>query len=214
MLARHANDEARHAAIFRRLLSQRGFTEEELPQHGANYELAYAFPECGQGSQRELVWRLLILCTVLEGLAIDRAPVGIATRDWLAQPDIARALDYIGTDAVSHVDNGLRLTRQLCDQLDLDPIVERERVQSQFSGRQRDIRVRCLQADPERAAREIDILAGLNSERAPFASAPDVELRRPATFAAAECAPVTRWDHRAQAYIDLAEVAESGRLSV
>ncbi|HVN50536.1 MAG TPA: ferritin-like domain-containing protein, partial [Acidimicrobiales bacterium] len=110
-LARHVSDEQRHAAIFRRLLVQRGYDESTLPQHGANYEWAYEFPECEVGGKRELVWRILVMCTVLEALAVDKLPVEIATRDWLDQPDIARALDYIATDELFHTENGLRLTR-------------------------------------------------------------------------------------------------------
>lgn len=128
-VAKHASDEARHAAIFRRLLVRRGFEEAGLPQHASNYEYAYEFPECEVGSERELVWRLLILCTVLEALAIDRLPLEIGIRDTLGQYDIARALDYVSTDELFHVENGLRWTRQLCEKLHLDPMIERERVQ-------------------------------------------------------------------------------------
>ena len=90
--ARHAADEACHAAMFRRLLAERGFDESFLLQHVSNYEYAYEFPECEPRSQRELAWRLLILCTVLEALAIDKLPLEIAVRDTIGQHDIARAL--------------------------------------------------------------------------------------------------------------------------
>ena len=76
--ARHAADEAGHAAIFRRLLAERGFDESFMLQHVSNDEYAYEFPECEPGGQRELAWRLLILCTVLEALAIDELPLEIA----------------------------------------------------------------------------------------------------------------------------------------
>ena len=49
--ARHAADEARHAAMFRRLLVDRGFDESILLQHVSNYEYAYEFPECDPGSR-------------------------------------------------------------------------------------------------------------------------------------------------------------------
>ena len=154
-LARHATDEERHAAIFRRLLTERGCSEEALPQHGCNYEHAYEFPECEVGGKRELVWRLLILCTVLEGLALDKLPVEIGTRDVLGQTDFARALDYIATDELFHVENGLRLTRQLCAEHGFDPILDRERVHGRFFGRQRDVRRR-------RCGRTTNVKAQLN----------------------------------------------------
>ncbi len=194
-VARHATDEARHAAMFRRLLFARGFSEQDLPQYGTNYELGYEFPECEPGGQRELVWRLLILCTVLEGLALDRMPVEIATRDWLDQPDIARALDYIAADELFHVENGLRWTRRLCDELNLDPILERELVHGRFFGRQRDVRIRYLEADPARAAREIELLDGPDPDSVPFVPRTEVELRRRASFTDAECEQVDRWGY-------------------
>ena len=194
-VARHAADEARHAAIFRRLLEERGFEEATLPQHGANYEYAYQFPECEVGSERELVWRLLVLCTVLEALAIDKLPLEIATRDSLGQTDIARALDYVSTDELFHAENGLRWTRRLCERLHLDPMIERERVHGRFFGRQRDERARYLGADPERARREIEILEGPDPDGMVFESRTERELRKRASFTEAECEQVDRWDY-------------------
>ncbi len=194
-LARHIADEERHAAIFRRLLVERGYDEGELLQHGANYEFAYEFPECEPGSAHELVWRLLILCTVLEALAIDKLPVEIASRDWLGQSDIARALDYISTDELFHTENGLRLTRQLCEQHGLHPMLERERVHGRFFGRQYAVRAAYLQADPERAAREIEILEGRDPDDMPFTSRTEVDLRRRASFTDEECEQVERWGY-------------------
>jgi hypothetical protein len=194
-MARHATDEERHAQIFRRLLAQRGYTEEHLPQHGCNYEHGYEFPECEVGGKRELVWRLLILCTVLEGLAIDKLPVEIGVRDVLAQSDFARALDYIATDELFHVENGLRLTRRLCAEHGFDPILDRERVHGRFFGRQRDVRLAYLERDPVRAAREIAILEGPDPDGIPFKSRTEGALRRRASFTDDELRQIDRWGY-------------------
>jgi hypothetical protein len=194
-LAAHVADEARHAAIFRRLLAQNGFDEASLPQHGANYEYGYQFPECEIGGKRELIWRILIMCTVLEALAVDKLPVEIATRDWLGQHDFARALDYIAADELFHTENGLRLTRKLCQQYGFDPMLERERVHGRFFGRQRNVRARYLAADPARAAREIAILEGPDPDNVPFTSRTQIELRRRASFTDEECEQVERWGY-------------------
>jgi hypothetical protein len=205
--ARHAADEARHAAIFRRLLSQYGFSEHELPQHGSNYEYAYEFPECGAGSRRELAWRLLILCTVLEALAIDKLPLEIAIRDTLGQLDFARALDYASVDELFHTENGLRWTRRLCSELQLDPMIERELVHGRFFGRQRDLRAAYLAADPLRAAREIGILEGPDPDGMTFQSRTERELRTRASFTEAECDQVDRWGYNPRSSVSVERAA-------
>lgn len=194
-LARHATDEARHAAIFRRLLHANGIDESTLTQHGANYEYAYEFPECEPGSERELTWRLLILSTVLEALAIDKLPVEIGGRDFVGQAEFARALDYIAIDELFHVENGLRLTRQLCEKLNLDPMLERERVHGRFFGRQRDVRIDYLEADKERAAAEIAVLEAPDPDGVPYVSRTEVELRLRVSFTLEECQQVERWQY-------------------
>ena len=194
-LARHVADEERHAAIFRRLLVQRGFDESTLLQHGANYEWAYEFPECEVGGKRELLWRILVMCTVLEALAVDKLPVEIGTRDWLDQPDIARALDYISVDELFHTENGLRLTRGIAQRHEFDTMLERERVHGRFFGRQRDERARYLAEDPERASREIDITEGPDPDAMPFTSQTEVALRRRSGFTDEECRQVDRWGY-------------------
>jgi hypothetical protein len=172
-----------------------GIDEHQLSQHGANYQYGYEYPECEPDSTRELVWRLLILSTVLEALAIDKLPVEIAGRDCVRQVDFARALDYIAADELFHAENGLRLSRRLCEELGLDPILERERVHGRFFGRQRDIRIEYLEADPARAAAEIAILEAPDPDGVPSASRTEVELRLRSSFTLDECDQVERWGY-------------------
>jgi hypothetical protein len=194
-VARHSADEERHASIFRRLLAQNGFDESTLPQHGANYEYAYEFPECETGGAHELVWRLLVMCTVLEALAIDKLPLEIGTRDWLGQHEFARALDYIATDEIFHAENGLRWVRMLCEEHQLDPVLERELVHGRFFGRQQNTREHYLAADPERAAREIEIMQGPDPDGVPFGSRTEVDRRLRASFTEFECEQAERWGY-------------------
>lgn len=194
-MLRQATDEARHAAIFRRELAREGFSEERLPQHATNYEFAYQFPECRVGSTRELLWRLLVLCTVLEALAIDKLPVEIGRRDWVGQARFARILDYIACDELFHAENGLRLTRQLCEELGLDPLLERERAHGRFFGGQRDIRLKYLAEDPERASREIAILEAEDPDGVPYQARTEVDRRLRASFTLDDCEQVERWGY-------------------
>jgi hypothetical protein len=174
---------------------QRGYDESHLVQHGANYEWAFALPESEAGGQRELVWRILIMCTVLEALAIDKLSVEIATGDWLDQPDIARALDYIATDELFHTENGLRITHQLYEHSEFDPMLERERVHGRFFGSQRDVRLQYLAEDPDRVACEIAMGDGPDPDEMPLVSRTEVELRRRAGFTDDECLQVDRWGY-------------------
>jgi hypothetical protein len=194
-MARHAADEERHASIFRRMLAENGFDEGNMPQHGANYEYAYEFPECEVGGPHELVWRLLVMCTVLEALAIDKLPLEIGSRDWLGQFEFARALDYIATDEMLHTENGLRWVRTLCKEQQLDPILERELVHGRFFGRQEKVRADYLAADPERAAWEIEIMVGPDPDGVPFGSRTEVDRRLRASFTEFECEQAERWGY-------------------
>ncbi len=194
-LARHSTDEGRHAEIFRRLLADLGVHDGDVPQHGTNYEFAYEFPECEPGSKRELLWRLLLMCTVLEALAIDKMLTEIATRDHLGQLEFARALDYIFADELFHAENGLKLTRQLGEQFGFDTMLERELVHGRFFGRQLEVRTRYLDADAERAEREKAIMGGPDPDGIQFGSRTEVELRKRASFTDEECEQVTRWGY-------------------
>jgi hypothetical protein len=132
---------------------------------------------------------------VLEALAVDKLPTEIASRDVLGQTDFARALDYVSIDELFHTENGLRLTRQLCEKYRFDPMLERELVHGRFFGRQRNVRAVYLAADPERAEREIAILEGPDPDGIPFESRTEVELRRRASFTEEECEQVSRWGY-------------------
>ncbi|HUO49710.1 MAG TPA: hypothetical protein VMU09_12845 [Acidimicrobiales bacterium] len=176
-------------------MTQRGIDEGALGQHGASYEYAYQFPECEPGSKRELVWRLLMLCTVLEALAIDKIPVEIGTQDHLGHSDIARALDYISADELFHTENGLRLTRQLCAAHGFDPMVERERVHGRYFETQRRLRLTYFDRNPERAAWEQSVASEPDPDDIALRSRTEVELRLRAGFTEAECDQVDRWGY-------------------
>jgi hypothetical protein len=141
------------------------------------------------------VWRLLALCTIIEALAIDKLPLEIAVRDTLGQYDVARAYDSTSIVEPFHCENGLVWTRKLCSKLGLDPMIERERVHGRFFGTQRDMRLQYLDADPERAAREIAIFESGDLDGMTFKSRTERALRHRASFAEAECDQVDRWGY-------------------
>jgi len=195
-MARHAGDEARHALILERFLAERGVAYGDYQVHSNVYDQLYQFGPCECGGMRELVWRLLMLSTCLEGLAIDDFAFEARRRDHLGQHDLARVFDYILADEVFHAENGLRWSRELCAAHRMDPVLERELAHGHYWGtlvRQRETYV---EANPERADGEIARLRSAPApEAVPVERGIDVARRRIAGYDDEEIEQVVRWGY-------------------
>ena len=112
-MARQVSDEARHAAMIERLLTARGFRHGDFDLSASSYDGIYEFEPCAAGSRQELLWRMLIRQTFMEGLAIDFLPYEIERRRAVGQTDIATVFEYILRDEVFHAQSGLRWSREL-----------------------------------------------------------------------------------------------------
>jgi uncharacterized ferritin-like protein (DUF455 family) len=112
-MARQASDEARHARMIGRLLQARGIRHGQFNISTASYDGLYAFVPCEPGSRKELLWRMLIRQTFMEGLAIDHLASDIERRKLVGQGDIALVFEYILRDEVFHAQSGLRWSREL-----------------------------------------------------------------------------------------------------
>jgi len=112
-MARQVSDEARHAALLERAMKARGFRHGDFPLSATSYDGLYEFEPCAPGSRQELLWRMLIRQTFMEGLAIDFLPYEIERRRAAGQDDIARVFEYILRDEVFHAQSGLRWSREL-----------------------------------------------------------------------------------------------------
>ncbi|MBL0167793.1 MAG: DUF455 family protein [Propionivibrio sp.] len=114
-MARQVADEARHAQLMLQLLEARGFGYGDFPISTGTYDGLYQFEPCPPGSRKELLWRMLIRQTFMEGLALDSLARDIRRRTEAGHHDIARALDYILRDEVFHAGSGLRWSAYLLD---------------------------------------------------------------------------------------------------
>jgi hypothetical protein len=208
-MARHAVDEARHAALFRRMLVDHGYDETPLLQHGANYEWAYEYSQVEPGSPVELLWRVLVLGTILEALAVDKLPVEIGARDWVEQHDFARLLDYISTDELFHIENGQRLSDRICAEHGFDPIFERQLVHGAFFGKQMESRSKFVAANPERAARDRAAAVAPDPDGVPYRSQVEVELRMRSGFSFDDCVQVEEWGYNPLRHPLFDELADS-----
>jgi uncharacterized ferritin-like protein (DUF455 family) len=112
-MARQASDEARHAILITRLMTARGFRHGDFALSTSSYDGIYAFEPCEAGSRKELLWRILIRQTFMEGLAIDHLASEIERRRSVGQTDIASVFEYILRDEVFHAQSGLRWSREL-----------------------------------------------------------------------------------------------------
>jgi len=134
-MARQASDEARHAVMIARLMTARGFRHGDFALTTSSYDGIYEFEPCAAGSRRELLWRMLIRQTFMEGLAIDNLAYEIKRRRATGHDDIASVFEYILRDEVFHAQSGLRWSREL---LGSDPqaiLKEREEAVRYFTSR-------------------------------------------------------------------------------
>ena len=112
-MARQASDEARHAIMITRLMTARGVHHGDFAISTSSYDGIYEFEPCAIGSRQELLWRMLIRQTFMEGLAVDNLAYEIARRRSAGQIDIASVFEYILRDEVFHVQSGLRWSREI-----------------------------------------------------------------------------------------------------
>lgn len=112
-MARQASDEARHAIMIMRLMHARGFRHGDFPLSTSSYDGLYEFAPCPAGGRQELLWRILIRQTFMEGLAIDNLAHEIERRRSVGQTDIAAVLEYILRDEVFHAQSGQRWSKEL-----------------------------------------------------------------------------------------------------
>ena len=175
-MARQASDEARHAMMIARLMTARGFRHGDFALSTSTYDGIYAFEPCAAGSRRELLWRMLIRQTFMEGLAIDHLAYEIERRRSAGQTDIAAVFEYILRDEVFHAQSGLRWSQEL---LGSDPqavLQERDEAIRHFTARAEAARECFVMDNLDDAMRElVEIEAGKEHRGG---SAPERPLNR------------------------------------
>jgi len=163
-MARQASDEARHAIMIARLMKARGFRHGDFPLSVSSYNGLYEFAPCAPGSGRELLWRMLIRQTFMEGLAIDNLAHEIERRRAAGQGDIAHVQEYILRDEVFHAQSGLRWSRELLagGQTMLEA---RSDAIGYFAGRAEAARERFVIGNLDEAMRELEDVEAARTRR-------------------------------------------------
>jgi len=165
-MARQAFDEARHARMIERLMQARGIRHGQFEISTASYDGLYEFAPCETGSRKELLWRMLIRQTFMEGLAIDHLAFDIERRKKLAgQSDIAQVFEYILRDEVFHAQSGLRWSRELLGS-DRAPLVDaRREAFDYFTSRAEAARERFVMENPDAAMAELAAIEAVKGAR-------------------------------------------------
>ena len=206
-MARQASDEARHAVLITRVMTARGFRHGDFPHSTSSYNGVYAFEPCAPGSRQELLWRILIRQTFMEGLALDHLAREIDHRRALGQTDIAEVFDYILRDEVFHAQSGLRWAAEL---VGADPAAvraARAEAMAYFTARAEAAREAFVMDDLDAALRELTTIEVAKARR--DGAAPHRPLnrtaRRQAGYDEEDLRQVVAWGYA----VDAAEEAEN-----
>jgi uncharacterized ferritin-like protein (DUF455 family) len=164
-MVRQASDEARHAIMIERLMTSRGFRHGDFALSKSSYDGIYAFEPCEAGSRRELLWRILIRQTFMEGLAIDHLASEIERRRSVGQTDIATVFDYILRDEVFHAQSGLRWSRELLGSDAEAGLKERAEAMRYFTARAEAVREAFVMDNLDEAMREFAMIEASKERR-------------------------------------------------
>jgi uncharacterized ferritin-like protein (DUF455 family) len=201
-MARQAADEARHARILMRAAADYGVKYGDHPVYVSSYEAQYEFEPCKRGSNRELLWRLLLRQTFHEGLALDSIAFEVRKRSFLCQPELSRVFEFLLADEVFHAQSGLTWSRYLCDGDQTEVIREREVAHAYFLDKVKKGRARFIAENPQKAVDEVIQLENIEKKygrsgkhRLPFHRTVNIRARRQAGFSDEEIKQVVNWGY-------------------
>jgi len=165
-VARQVADEARHARMIGRLMQARGVRHGQYKISTASYDGLYEFEPCERGSRKELLWRILIRQTFMEGLAIDHLALDIGRRKRLGQSDIAHVFEYILRDEVFHAQSGLRWSHDLLGSDHASVLEARREAFSFFTARAESARERFVMENLDAAMAELAAIEAVKKSHA------------------------------------------------
>lgn len=175
-MLRQASDEARHAMLIARLMKARGIRHGDFPVSKASYDALYSFEPCAPASREELLWRMLIRQSFMEGLAIDNLAYEIARRRAAGQHDIAHVLEYILRDEVFHAQSGQRWSMELLGHDANAMLKAREDALAYFTARAEAARETYVMNNLDAAMRELAAIEAGREQRG--GKPPDRPLNR------------------------------------
>lgn len=195
-MARQVADEARHALLVSALLADRGFRYGDFPINTSSYDGLYEFSPCPSGSRKELLWRMLVRQTFMEGLALDSIANEVRKREQANQHDIARAFDYILRDEIFHAESGLRWCRELLGHDPRAVLQERYEAVTYFTTLAEAARAQFVENNLEKAMGELAAIEEGKRRRGGLPERPmNLTGRRQATFTHEDIQQVLGWGY-------------------
>ncbi|MBI3676644.1 MAG: DUF455 family protein [Proteobacteria bacterium] len=164
-MARQASDEARHASMLGRLMRARNVRHGDFEISTASYDGLYEFEPCEKGSRKELVWRMLIRQTFMEGLAVDNLAYDIERRRLAGQTDIVQAFEYILRDEVFHAQSGLRWSREILSRENASLVEARAEAFAYFTARAESAREHFVMENLDEAMAELAVIEQGKAQR-------------------------------------------------
>jgi uncharacterized ferritin-like protein (DUF455 family) len=153
-MSRQVSDESRHAVAFADGAAKLGAPHGTWPTSTDVYDFHYEYAPVAPGSQRELLWRLLLRSTLQEALSLDSFAALSARLLHDGAPAAARLLEAITADEVFHVESGLKWSRYLCGGDDDLVYAERDAAHRYFAGEALAARREFVRRHPDVALRE------------------------------------------------------------
>lgn len=175
-MARQASDEARHARMIERLMQARGIRHGQFEISVASYDGLYEFEPCETGSRKELLWRMLIRQTFMEGLAVDHLAFDIERRKRAGQSDIAHVFEYILRDEVFHAQSGLRWSHEILGSDRASLVEARREAFDYFTSRAEAARERFVMENLDAAMAELAAIEAVKAARG--SKRPETPLNR------------------------------------
>ena len=151
--------------MIQRLMQVRGIHHGQFAISTASYDGLYEFEPCETGGRKELLWRMLIRQTFMEGLAVDHLGSDIERRKLAGQSDIAHVFEYILRDEVFHAQSGLRWSRELLGSDHASLVEARREAFDYFTSRAEAARERFVMENPDAAMAELAAIEAVKAAR-------------------------------------------------
>ena len=158
-MARQVSDRARQTRMLQRLLPVYGVVYGDYLCDRSAYERFYRFDPCEPGSDKELLWRLLLKIVHFQANELGPFHTEAWRRGLLGDKPLSHLFATFTCDAVSHVRGGLKWARHLCGGEPMRAFEELKKAKAYLDQTGKDRRSAFEKEYPERVREEARMMA-------------------------------------------------------